>query len=339
MATYNGEQYLPEQFNSLLAQHLPPWECVVCDDGSTDGTLEILQRFAAQAPFPVRIHSNAKRLGYRDNFLHCASLCTGDLVAFCDQDDVWLPGKLKSVAQAFAAHPQASLVVHQGQVVDAQLQPTTHHYPEVAQAHTRAKGTSEPFVNIPGFAMVFNRALLQACPWNIRPRDPNTYDLPAAHDTWILFVAETLGDVVFIPESLVQYRRHGSNTTVHTAKPRSTATSLAQRIRARLSRMRLQYQRRAALFAECASLLGALSQRSITAAASVDLRAGAARYQRFADIYARRVRIYDRDVPLGQRLGALRQLAMEQAYAPWHSGGVSAQALSKDLRYVLFAGV
>ena len=64
-----------------------------------------------------------------------------------------------------------------------------------------------------------------------------------------------------------------------------------------------------------------------------------ARYRRFADIYARRSRIYDPESFLAQRLAILRQLWAEKAYARWEDGGVSAQALSKDVRYVLFAGI
>ena len=338
LATYNGEKYLAEQLDSLLLQSLLPSECVICDDGSTDGTLEILRNFAQKAPFTVHIHSNPTRLGYRENFLYCASLCTGEFVGFCDQDDVWLPTKLQRVAEAIEHHPHLSLVVHQGQVVDAQLRPTGQHYPQVARAQTQAKLTGEPFVNIPGFAMVFKRELLHACPWDHRPSDPNTYDLPAAHDTWILFIAEVLGDVVFMPESLVLYRRHDNNTTVHAVKQRQTGTGLAQRIRDKLARMRLRYQQRAGLFEECANLLLDLSQRS-TPATNDDLRAGSARYRRFADIYARRSRIYDPESFLAQRLAVLRQLWAEQAYARWEDGGVSAQALSKDVRYVLFAGI
>lgn len=337
LATYNGEKYLAEQLDSLLLQSLMPWECVVCDDGSTDDTLAILQKFAARAPFPVHIHRNATRLGYRENFLHCANLCTGEWVGFCDQDDAWLPTKLQRVAEAIAGNPTASLIVHQGQVVDAELRATGQYYPKVAQGRALAKLTSEPFHNIPGFAMVFKRELLLACPWDRRPSDPNTYDLPAAHDTWILFIAEIVGDVVFIPESLVQYRRHESNTTVHAAKQRKSG-NLAQRIRERLARMRVQYQQRAALFEECARLLQDISQDATTAACA-DLHAASARYLRFADIYTRRARIYDPENPLTQRLGVLRRLRVEHAYAGWEEGGVSAQAFSKDLRYVLFAGI
>ena len=86
-----------EQLADLAAQSVLPAELVVCDDGSTDDTLAILERFAITAPFPVRVHRNSERLGYRANFLKCAGLCRSDLIAFCDQDDRWAPRKIETM--------------------------------------------------------------------------------------------------------------------------------------------------------------------------------------------------------------------------------------------------
>ena len=93
MATYNGEKYIKEQLQSLSNQTSLPFELVVGDDGSTDATLDILKEFCAHAPFPVRIHQNQANLGFARNFLDTARRCKGDWIAFCDQDDVWLPDK------------------------------------------------------------------------------------------------------------------------------------------------------------------------------------------------------------------------------------------------------
>ncbi len=339
LATYNGEKYLAKQLDSLARQSLPPCECVICDDGSTDGTLEILQAFAASAPFPVHIHRNTTRLGYRENFLRCASLCSGELIAFCDQDDVWLDHKLQKVAAAFTEHPSAALVIHQGQVVDAQSRPTGDFYPRVSRAQLQKKLTCEPWVNIPGFAMTFKRELIHCCPWDRRPADPNTFDASAAHDTWILLMAEITGDIAFIPDNLVQYRRHGGNTTasIKVKKPPVPA-SLAQKIRRRLARMRQEFLRHAGLFDESAQLLLDLSTRCEESHRD-NIRSASARYRRFAEIHWQRARIYDSDSPLRERLGCLRRLIVEDAYAPWSRGGVSRRALSKDFRYLLFGSL
>ena len=83
LATYQGERYLAQQLDSLVAQRLQPAELVVGDDGSTDGTMHIVRAFAARAPFPVRIHVNQERLGYRRNFIEIAGRCRSPLTAFC----------------------------------------------------------------------------------------------------------------------------------------------------------------------------------------------------------------------------------------------------------------
>src|SRR5688572_14133745 len=94
MCTYNGARYLKEQLDSFTVQTRLPDELIVCDDGSSDETCQIVSTFAASAPFTVRLEVNQQTLGSTQNFAKAIQLCRGDLIALCDQDDVWLPGKL-----------------------------------------------------------------------------------------------------------------------------------------------------------------------------------------------------------------------------------------------------
>src|SRR6476660_7280126 len=102
MCTFNGGKYLTAQLHSLLKQEILPQELVVGDDGSTDNTIDLLNKFSNIAPFPVYITQNTRTLGWQNNFLSTASRCSGDWVAFCDQDDIWLPNKLSDVQQAIS---------------------------------------------------------------------------------------------------------------------------------------------------------------------------------------------------------------------------------------------
>ena len=95
MCTYNGARFVAEQLESVAAQTRPPSELVVCDDRSTDGTARLVEQFAARAPFPVRLFVNERNLGSTANFGRAVTLAEGDLVALCDQDDVWRPEKLE----------------------------------------------------------------------------------------------------------------------------------------------------------------------------------------------------------------------------------------------------
>ena len=111
MATFNGARYIRQQLASLAAQSHLPLELVVTDDGSTDETLNLVDEFATHAPFPVFVHRNKTRLGHRANFLQAAILCTSDLVAFCDQDDVWHRRKIE-VLVPFFNNPDILLAYH-----------------------------------------------------------------------------------------------------------------------------------------------------------------------------------------------------------------------------------
>ncbi|MGC1298723.1 MAG: glycosyltransferase family 2 protein [Alloacidobacterium sp.] len=97
MCTYNGDRFLKEQLESINAQTLLPEELVICDDGSSDDTPSILQKFVESAPFQVRIFRNGQNIGSTKNFQRAIERCQGELIALCDQDDVWEPQKLRTL--------------------------------------------------------------------------------------------------------------------------------------------------------------------------------------------------------------------------------------------------
>ena len=117
LCTYHGERFLQEQLDSFLQQTRLPDELVVCDDGSTDLTVPILEAFGVQAPFPVRLSINSQNLGFTKNFEKAISLCRGEIIAMSDQDDVWLPEKLEKFEQVFVNRPQLGYVFCNAQVV------------------------------------------------------------------------------------------------------------------------------------------------------------------------------------------------------------------------------
>ena len=118
MATYNGAKFIIEQLESLSRQSYLPHEVVVSDDCSTDGTVELIEAFAKDARFEIHIVRNAINRGYRDNFMHAASLCKSPIVAFCDQDDIWHADKLLETLKYFE-DPAVKLVHHNANIVDA----------------------------------------------------------------------------------------------------------------------------------------------------------------------------------------------------------------------------
>src|ERR1700721_581226 len=107
LCTYNGERFLPEQLRSIGEQSRLPDELVGCDDASTDRTLGIIEDFARQAPFPVRIEVNAANSGSTPNFAKAIGMCKGDSIVLADQDDVWVPSKLAALETALTFNPEA----------------------------------------------------------------------------------------------------------------------------------------------------------------------------------------------------------------------------------------
>jgi glycosyltransferase involved in cell wall biosynthesis len=200
MATYNGREYLPEQLASLAAQELLPTELVVCDDGSTDGTVELLDSFAATALFEVHVHRNQKNLGVLRNFERAASLCTGELVFLSDQDDVWLPSKIRQVAALFDSRPGSQVIINDKMITDESLQPTG----ATMLGNIRGFGSPDACF-VAGCCSAFRREWLDIAL-------PIPDGVPA-HDSWLAGLAHRIGVVSLCEQPLQFYRRHRSNAS------------------------------------------------------------------------------------------------------------------------------
>ncbi len=203
MATYNGEKFLREQLDSLAKQALLPTEVVITDDGSTDGTLQVIENFSRNASFPVRVFRNKTRLGYADNFFKAASLCTGEVIAFCDQDDIWLENKLSTCAPFFA-DGNVLLVAHTATIL-TQSGTLGHRRPDYSRTRILNTGSGDPFGFPPGFAMLVRRDLLNAVRLPHRPR------WLWGHDQWFWFLAGSIGNIALIADTLALYRQHEAN--------------------------------------------------------------------------------------------------------------------------------
>lgn len=89
MTTFNGEKYIEKQIESIIHQSLPVDEIIVCDDGSTDHTVELLKKY------DVTLIQNFQNLGYKLNFKQAMEKCNGDYIFLCDQDDIWEKDKVR----------------------------------------------------------------------------------------------------------------------------------------------------------------------------------------------------------------------------------------------------
>lgn len=201
LATYNGDTYLQDQLNSYIAQERLPDEMVVCDDVSKDETVAILEAFKKVAPFEVQIIKNETNLGYTKNFEKALSLCSGDIVFFSDQDDVWLPNKISTMEKVFNDNPNVSVLIHDGELVDENLNSTG--LTKLGQILSGGY-TDEDFVT--GTLSAIRRDIL-----NIVLPFPD--GIAGGHDGWVHTIARFVKRRMVIRDVLQKLRRHPNNTS------------------------------------------------------------------------------------------------------------------------------
>ena len=118
LCTYNGERYIHQQIESILDQTLSVDEIVVCDDGSTDHTLSIIESLRESTKTDIRIHRNKTNLGVCANFQKAVDLCKGDIIFLSDQDDVWHLDKVEKTIDYFDKHPDKQVVFTDAQLIN-----------------------------------------------------------------------------------------------------------------------------------------------------------------------------------------------------------------------------
>ena len=211
MTTFNGEKFLREQLDSLYAQTVIPDEVVAVDDGSTDSTLKILEEYHQR--FGLQYFSNETRLGINLNFNRALSLCKGDYVAICDQDDIWLPEKIEKLAGKMEEVESQNpvLIVSDLILSDKSLRPLRKY-------QSKSFPNSIPLSILgnarQGCCMFLNRRLVDL----ILPI-PDTPALHNNYDYYISVMGVMCGEKYYFPEPLMQYRGHGGNAVGNSISP------------------------------------------------------------------------------------------------------------------------
>lgn len=333
LSAYNGERFLKEQLQSLARQSVLPAELVACDDCSSDGTAAILEDFARSAPFPMRVFRNERNCGFTVSFLEAAERCRTPLIAFCDQDDVWEEGKIGVCARFFADHPGIRLVVHAAQPVDEHLQPVGDVYPPLSGSRVAPLLGADPWLTAPGFAMVFDAALLRIADWRRRPPSRDLDGHAMDFDEWVYFMAWAVGEIGFIGESLARYRQHGSNLFGAPDHGR----------RARLRKLlNDDFATPSGRSAVSRAYVAFLEQTRETRSredeeVGVRLSAAAGRWRMYEQLSRRRDRLYDAEAFI-ERLPRLGKLIASRAYRGRETGGLGRLALMRDLREMVLPG-
>lgn len=207
MCTFNGERFLREQLDSIASQRRLPDELVVCDDGSSDSTTDILAEFARSAPFSTRILRHSATLGSTRNFERAISLCTGDFIALCDQDDIWESNKLERLLEVFS---DASIggVFSDAVLINTHAQSSRKR---LWQLHRFQFGEPGDFCRDAAIRLLLKHdvvtgatMMFRACLRNLLCPIPG----PWVHDGWIAWMLVLYSRLTFVAEPLVRYRIH-----------------------------------------------------------------------------------------------------------------------------------
>jgi glycosyltransferase involved in cell wall biosynthesis len=232
LGTYNGEAYLREQLDSVLAQTWAPLEIIAVDDGSTDNTLAILREYASRDP-RIKIFINKQNLGFVRNFEKGCSLSTGHWISLCDQDDYWMPDKIEKMVRAIGNYP---MVYCDSILCDEHLRPLGTQISDLVhyQSFDDARQLCV-FSRMYGHATLITRQLFE------RSR-PFLKEVP--HDGWLAYHATLYGGVRYLPEALVKYRQHAGNVfgVVGRKKKKPSPGERAEKRRRELARIRLRMQ-------------------------------------------------------------------------------------------------
>ena len=194
VATYNGEKFIREQIESILCQLSSDDEIIVSDDGSTDGTIVIINCIGDKR---IRIIEGPRKHSPTFNFENALKEAKGDYIFLADQDDVWKTNKVEVCMKWLQKY---DCVVSDAEVTDSNLNPlypSLYAIMQVRQGHIYNTVWKNGYT---GCCMAFRRNILEASL-------PFPKDIPM-HDIWIGNVAAYKYNVKFIPDKLILFRRH-----------------------------------------------------------------------------------------------------------------------------------
>ena len=197
MTSYNGENYIGRQIESVLANLSKDDELVISDDGSRDQTLSIIQSFNDTR---IKVYKGPHK-GVNQNFANAIAHCNGDFIFLCDQDDVWYSNKVRTVMDAFHKY-HCLLVQHDARVTDGKGNTLYESFSK----HRRVR---------PGFIKNYIRNTYHGCCIAFSSTlKKNILPMPYTgcfHDCWIGLIANLKGETVFIEDVLMDYKRYDGN--------------------------------------------------------------------------------------------------------------------------------
>ena len=216
MAIYNGKQYIYDQLESIRLQTREPEEVILCDDGSTDGTRELVRDYLREHRELTgwRLYCNEQNKGYPGNFYHAMGMCTKELVFPADQDDVWDRNKIARMSEVMERQEKIQvlgclfgLIDAAGKHIHTLMTPTARR----GTGDVRAVSIEQVFYKCewPGMVLAYRNAWYQKQAAGAGVRTDGMYRIP--HDLLLCVRAAEEGGFCQLEEKLAFHRRHGHN--------------------------------------------------------------------------------------------------------------------------------
>lgn len=211
LCVYNGARFLREQLDSLLSQSLEDFTVYLHDDGSSDETVSILSEYVGKWPGRfILLDDTHKHRGASGSFMWLFSAVEADYYFFCDQDDIWLPFKMRHTLDRMQAveveHPDVPVLIHSDLLLcdeNGTSLGTTFWQHQHFLVDISKQKQYLAFGNIvTGCTVLVNKALKQVA---------FPYDGTTMHDYWLALKAARHGVVENLKEQTVRYRLHGGN--------------------------------------------------------------------------------------------------------------------------------
>ncbi|MBP7807789.1 MAG: glycosyltransferase family 2 protein [Bacteroidia bacterium] len=219
LSTFNGEKYLREQLDGIIAQTYTNWKLVIRDDGSDDGTETILKEYCNNYPGKIILAEDGfGNLGYKNSFAKLMLISTADYILFSDQDDYWHPDKIQILLDEMRFKEKTEgnkplLMCCDLAICDEKLnvlEPSYFHYIRFKQ--NQGQQSILLASQLHGCAFLFNRRLLQLCNKIIHPVNGLNDFLINGHDNFLSVVCALTGNIHYINKSLIKHRIHGANS-------------------------------------------------------------------------------------------------------------------------------
>ena len=208
MCTYNGEKFINKQLDSILNQSSPVNEIIICDDGSKDNTINIINNYIKNSNIKINLYVNRKNLGVVDNFIKAFSKCTGDVIFLCDQDDIWTKDKVKIIVNEFNKNKEINMIGTNALLIDQDDNSLNNNLWDFVGYKYESKNYKT------NYKIQLKKAILTGATAAARTSFIKKYMTKSKyviHDYWLSECACMTNSLFMIDKNLTLYRQHSNN--------------------------------------------------------------------------------------------------------------------------------